>query len=106
MAEEVPIFAVSNRGIMDKRLCNVYLYTLTSPVIIVTDASKPHAVERYIADRADLDPIKDEDDFEILGELRDKYLVDIASDVPMENIEIASSDDFENNANGYVTYEP
>lgn len=91
---------------MDKKLYNVYLYThRNSPVLIVADASKPHAVEQCIADRENLDPAEDEGDFEYLGELCDGYLIDVASDVPMENIEIASPDDFERDE-PYVTYEP
>lgn len=91
---------------MDKKLYNVYLYTHLETILIVTDASKPHAVEQYIADRENLDPTEDEDDFEYLGELCDNYLTDVASNVPIESIEIASSDDFKDNEDGYVTYEP
>lgn len=90
---------------MEQKFYNVYLYTRRDPVLIVADASKPHAVEQCIADREHLDPTEDEGDFDYLGELCDEYLTDVASNVPMENIEIASPDDFEHDE-PYVTYEP
>ena len=91
---------------MEQKLYNVYLYTRRDPVLIVTDASKPHAVEQYIADRENLNPEENEGDFEYLEELCDDYITDVASNVPMESIEIASSEDFEDNEDGYVTYRP
>ena len=83
---------------MDKKF-NIYrLYNR----IVVTDDT-PHALENYIAENYGYNPENDEDCEAVLDILDDDVL-DIAHDVPIECIDIASSEDFSDDCHA-VYYE-
>jgi hypothetical protein len=71
---------------------NIYYYNRRE-LFIVTDDT-PHALENYLADLLNLDPESDED-CEIVLEILEDEIVDVASDLALENIDLVSKEDFE-----------
>ena len=81
---------------MDKKF---NIYRLYDKIVITDDT--PHALENYIADTYGYDP-EDDEDCERVVEILDEDVLDIAHDLSIENIDIASIEDFSNDCHAVV----
>ena len=77
------------------------IYRLYNRLVVTDDT--PHALENYIAETYGYNP-EDEDDCERVLDILDEDVLDIAHDIPIENIDFVSIEDFSDDCHA-VYYE-